>query len=58
MSRYDPQSVLSPMQKIEVRAWYQAKKTLGTFKTKAKEMKVPVHVISHFVGHQRKVGKL
>ena len=43
------QSKLTPMQEIDIVAWYRAKKALGTFKTKAREMGVSPSAISECV---------
>ncbi len=42
MNRLGPVSLLSPIQKVEAIAWFKAKQALGSFKSKAKEMDVPV----------------
>ncbi len=56
--RYNPQNLLSPTEKIEVIAWYRAKKALGSFKSKAKEIGKPKHSLEHFVAYERRMGRL
>ena len=43
---------LTPTQRTELWAWYLAKKALGTFKSKARELGVSPSSISEFVAHR------
>ncbi len=58
MNRLGPVSLLSPIQKDEAIAWFKAKQALGSFKSKAKEMDVPVYALEHFLYYQKRKGKL
>lgn len=49
---------LTPLQEIEIAAWYRAKKALGTFKTKAREMGVSPSAISECVLRMRERERL
>jgi hypothetical protein len=49
---------LTPLQEIEIAAWYRAKKALGTHKTKAREMGVTPSAISQCVLRMREREKL
>lgn len=44
---------LSPFQRVEVIAWYKAKTALGTFKTKAREMGLPVKTLHDVIRNLR-----
>jgi hypothetical protein len=49
---------LSPIQQAEIWAWHQARKALGTFKTKAREYGVSPAAISEYIhGRRRKEAK-
>lgn len=41
--------VMTPMQEIDAIAWYKAKRALGTFKTKAREMGLNPSTLSEFI---------
>jgi DNA-binding MarR family transcriptional regulator len=44
---------LTPLQRVEVMAWYKARKALGTFKSKAREMGVTPQTITACVFSMR-----
>jgi hypothetical protein len=44
---------MTPMQEIDVWAWYQAKIALGTVKTKARELGLNYNLIVHFLAGAR-----
>lgn len=43
--RRGPKSRLTPMQTVDLWSWYQAKCAIGTFKTKAREMGLPLKTL-------------
>jgi DNA-binding CsgD family transcriptional regulator len=47
---------LSPLQEIELRAWANARKALGTPKQKADELGVSIHTIYAYIHRQRVDG--
>jgi hypothetical protein len=50
--------LLTPLQKVEAVAWYKAKRQLGTFKSKAREMRVPSYALEHHISWLRRKGEL
>lgn len=44
---YEPK--LTPTQRLEVIAWYKAKRMIGTYKTKAREMNVTPSALSECI---------
>lgn len=49
-----PPSVLTPTQECELWAWYQAKKHLGTYKSKAKELGLSEHTLASALKNMRR----
>lgn len=45
---------LSPTALIEIWAWYQARKALGTYKSKAKEYGVTPSALSEFIWNKKR----
>jgi hypothetical protein len=43
-----------PLQEIEVWSWYQAKLYLGTYKSKARELGIPVGTLRDVVSRMRR----
>lgn len=54
----DRRQTLTPLQDVELWAWYCAKKELGTYKTQAHKMGLPDYVLQHAIvrlkGEKRK----
>jgi hypothetical protein len=53
-SKVSAASKLSPTALVEIWAWYQAKRELGTFKTKAREYGVTASALSEYIHRRRK----
>lgn len=44
---------LTPMQRVEAIAWYKAKRALGTYKTKAREMGITPQALAQCIFNMR-----
>lgn len=57
--RHGPPGTLTELQRIELLAWWKAKKHLGTYKTKARELGVPLGCIQMALRNvRRRAGEL
>lgn len=54
MTIRDPRIQASPLQEIEIIAWYKAKKALGTNKSKSQEMGLTVAALRNVIDRWKK----